>query len=87
MFCEIILSLRFPKNMGIFDYKVPDVLASQIKIGQLVTIPFRQRELEGVVIKIKKEPIMGKQIKDIAKIVDQKPILTESQIKLAEWMA
>jgi len=87
MFCEVILSQRFPKNMGIFDYKVPDVLANQIKIGQLVSIPFRKGNLEGVVIKIKKEPIAGKKIKEIAKILDQQPILTETQIKLAEWIA
>jgi len=73
--------------MGIFDYKVPDVLASQIKIGQLVSIPFRKGELEGIVIRIKKQAIVGKQIKEINKILHQNPILTESQIKLAEWIA
>lgn len=87
MFAEIILSQRFPKNMGIFDYKVPDVLANQIKIGQLVSIPFRKGELEGVVIKIKKEPIADKKIKEIARIIDQQPIITETQIKLAEWIS
>lgn len=87
MFCEIILSQRFPKNMGIFDYKVPDSLVNQIKIGQLVSIPFRYKQLEGVVIKIKKEPIAGKKIREMTKIIGQKPILTNEQIKLAEWMA
>lgn len=87
MFAEIILSQRFPKNMGIFDYKVPDYLANQIKLGQLVNIPFRKGELEGIVIKIKKQAIVGKQIKEITKIFDQQPMLTETQIKLAEWIS
>ena len=73
--------------MGIFDYQVPDVLANQIKVGQLVSIPFRKKEMEGVVIKIKKEPIAGKKIKKISKIIDKKPLLTPEQIKLAEWIS
>jgi len=87
MFCEVILSRRFPKHLGIFDYKIPPDLLSKIKVGQLVTIPFRKSEREGVVIKIKKTSIAGKKIKPIEKIIQNNPILTPDQILLAQWMA
>lgn len=87
MFCEVILSQRFPKHLGIFDYSVPAALVGQIKIGQLVTIPFRKSEREGVVIKMKKIGISGKTIKEIIKINQLEPILTAEQIRLAEWLA
>jgi len=87
MYCEVILSQRFPKHLGIFDYKIPEYLVSQIKIGQLVTIPFRKSEREGIVIKIKRTGIPGKKIKEISKINQPEPIITPKQIQLAEWMA
>lgn len=87
MYCEIVLSQRFPKHLGIFDYKIPSNLTSKIKVGQLVNIPFRKSTKEGVVIKIKKTSIAGKKIKSIKKIVRNNPILTPKQILLAEWMA
>ncbi|XOU94951.1 MAG: replication restart helicase PriA [Candidatus Kerfeldbacteria bacterium] len=87
MFCEVILSQRFPKHLGIFDYKVPDDVVSEIKIGQLVSIPFRSSEKEGIIIKIKKTSTINKKIKSIVKIIQDKPIITSEQIQLAEWMA
>lgn len=87
MYCEIILSQRFPKHLGIFDYQIPDSLLPQIKLGQLVTIPFRKSEYEGVIITIKKITNFTARIKDITKINQQEPILTPEQIKLAHWMA
>ena len=87
MYCEIILSQRFPKSMGIFDYEIPAELEKKIKIGQLVRIPFRQSEKEGVIIKIKSQSITGKKIKAIKEIVHDLPIITDQQIRLAEWMS
>lgn len=87
MYCEIILSQRFPKHLGIFDYKIPEALQAQIKLGQLVTIPFRKSEYEGVVITIKKNTDFFARIKEILKINQLEPILTPEQIKLAYWMS
>jgi len=87
MYAEVILSQRFPKHLGIFDYKVPDSLVPQIKIGQLVTIPFRKSEREGVIVQIKETVISGKRIKKISQIIQSEPILTLQQIELANWLA
>jgi primosomal protein N' (replication factor Y) len=87
MYCEVILSQRFPKHLGIFDYHIPDALAPQIKLGQLLTIPFRKSEYEGVVIALKKTTDFAARIKDITKINQPEPILTPEQIKLAQWMS
>ena len=87
MFCEVILSQRFPKHLGIFDYEIPETFVSEIKIGQLVSIPFRKSEKEGIILKIKETSFIEKKIKSIIKIIQDKPILTAKQIELAEWMA
>ena len=80
MFCEIVLSQRFPKSMGIFDYKIPENLQSEIKVGHLATIPFRSSEREGVVITIKKTTDIKKTIKEVTGIVRPEPILNDAQI-------
>lgn len=87
MYCEVILSQRFPKHLGIFDYKIPADLVSKIKIGQLITIPFRKSEREGIIIKLKKTGISGVKIKQINSIIQNNPIITPEQIILAEWIA
>lgn len=87
MFCEVVLSQRFPKSMGIFDYEVPKELESKIKLGHLVTIPFRTSEREGVVVKLKKITTFKKAIKQVTAITQPEPILTIAQLKLAAWMS
>ncbi|MCH7492291.1 primosomal protein N' [Patescibacteria group bacterium] len=87
MYAEVILSQRFPKHLGIFDYKIPDHLGTEIQIGQLVSIPFRSSEREGVVVRLKDKAIVGKKIKNINSITNPQPIITSEQISLAEWMA
>jgi len=87
MYCEVILSQRFPKHLGIFDYHIPDDLVPLLKLGQLVTIPFRQSEYEGVVIALKKTTDFAARIKDITKINQPEPIMTFEQIKLAHWIS
>ncbi|MFA5134587.1 MAG: primosomal protein N' [Patescibacteria group bacterium] len=87
MFCEIVLSQRFPKNLGIFDYEVPFSFEKTIKVGQLVTIPFRNSMREGIVIKIKQQGIEGKKIKPLAGRAQTSTLLTPEQVALAEWIS
>ncbi|MFA6098384.1 MAG: primosomal protein N' [Patescibacteria group bacterium] len=87
MYAEIILSRRFPKYMGVFDYQIPERLAKTMKVGYLVSIPFRKTLIEGVVIRLKQTAIAGKKIKEVADIIQEDPILTNEQIILAEWLS
>ncbi len=87
MYCEVTLSQKFPKSMGIFDYKIPVDLQSKIKIGQLVNIPFRNYAREGIIINFKKKATSGINVKEITAILNPNPILTKQQIALAKWMA
>lgn len=87
MFAEIILSRRFPKSLGVFDYEIPEDLLTKIQVGHLVSIPFRSSVREGVVITIKKRAIQGKTIRPIDTIIDETPVLNEEQLKLAQWMS
>lgn len=86
MYAEIILSQRFPKHMGIFDYLIPDKLSEKIALGVMVRIPFRSQFREGIVIRIKQHGIAGKHIKPIKEIIADTPALTKAQLLLADWL-
>ncbi|HHU05619.1 MAG TPA: primosomal protein N' [Clostridiales bacterium] len=70
-----------------YDYKVPEKLKDKVKAGVRVTVPFSRgnRRAEGVVLALA-ESKGDIPLKSIDKVLDESPILTESQIKLALWL-
>ncbi|MBU1148583.1 hypothetical protein KKI23_00665, partial [Patescibacteria group bacterium] len=82
MYAEIIPQIRLPKSIGLFDYQIPDCLENDIKVGQLVSVPFRKRQIDGLVIKIKKSSLVAAKAQPIGKILNEKPLLTPTQMEL-----
>jgi primosomal protein N' (replication factor Y) len=88
MFAEIIPNLRLPKNINTFTYLVPEELKEEIKMGQIVEVPFRNRRIQGVVLELKDKidfPLQG--LKPIFKIFNPNPLLTENQFKIIDWFS
>lgn len=73
----------------VFSYLIPKNLEQKIKIGQEVKIPIRNRIVSGVILSIIDE--LPKNIKynlrEIIKISDEIPSLTNSQLMLAKWIS
>ncbi len=82
MIAEIIPQIRLPKSIGIFDYQIPKELELKIKLGQVVTVPFRKRPVDGLVYNLKKSTSIKKPLADILTIKEEKPLLTWQLIKL-----
>ena len=86
-YAEVIPLVKLPKSLGIFDYKIPAGLIDEIQIGQLVEIPFRKKNIFGIIIKLKKDAgITHKNLKEIVSIKNKK-ILAPYQIDLIFWLA
>ncbi|MFN2147566.1 MAG: primosomal protein N' [Anaerolineales bacterium] len=83
-FAEVAVNL--PPVHGTFDYHVPPRLRSTIAVGHLVTVPFGTRRVQGVVIRLPAQPAVS-ETRPIEDLVDPQPVLTETQIELARWMA
>jgi primosomal protein N' (replication factor Y) (superfamily II helicase) len=74
------------RDEGIFDYAIPPEILPMMKIGILVEVPFHGRDIEGIVVDIKRtSPIPN--LKNIIKIVDPVPVIDSVHIKLAKWMS
>lgn len=70
-----------------YDYNVPTEFAQQVKPGVRVIVPFSRgnRKCEGIVLSVTEESSYG-QLKPVLFVLDDAPILTPEQIKLALWM-
>lgn len=86
MIAEILPLRKMPKNLDYFDYQVPLNLTGKIKLGQMVNVPFRNRNLQGIVFRLKQKTNFNN-IKEVAGIIQAEPILTPAQIKLAVFTA
>ena len=70
-----------------FDYLAPPEKAAQVVPGVRVTVPFGKgnRRSEGIVLAVAAESGRG-ELKCILDVLDDEPVLSSEQLKLALWM-
>lgn len=84
-FAEVILPIPIEKA---FTYSIPHDLASMVNIGHRVIVPFGRRKfLTGVVRSFATKAPEGFEIKEIATVLDNHPIVRYPQMNLWEWVA
>ncbi len=86
LIAQVIPIIRLPKHLIYFDYLVPKKFEHQIKINQIVEIPFHNRKINGIVIEIKNKTQNKFNLKTINKIIEPEIILPKHLIKLIQWM-
>lgn len=81
------VQVAIPKPVeGLFHYLVPDHLASLIRPGVRVRVPFGRQTLEGFVISHSVPPPLDK-IKEILEVTDPEPEITPDLLALSEWIS
>ena len=80
MIIQIIPAKRMPLSLPFLDYSVPEEDKNKVKIGQLIKIPFRNKEEFGVILDIKGSKTANIKIKPIKEIVFAEPILSKEQL-------
>ena len=85
MYADVILPLPLD---GMFTYSVPSQMEGQVQRGVRVLVPLgRNKTYVGIIAKIHQQKPEGYQTKDILQLLDDSPILLESQLKLWQWIA
>lgn len=71
-----------------YDYEIPPALASRLKKGMRVVVPFGagNRRAEGLVLGIGAREGDGRPLKRILALLDEEPVLSEEHLQLALWM-
>ncbi len=69
-----------------FHYSIPPDLRHEVRLGQLVVVPFGSRRLQGVIFGFDEQsPVQ--ETKDLYEIADATPVLSLAQIELASWIS
>ena len=71
----------------LYSYRVPDELREQVQIGTRVLVPFGfgNKRAEAVVLGFRRDTGEYK-LKPVVEVLDDAPVLTAEQLKLAAWM-
>ncbi|MBP6176934.1 MAG: primosomal protein N' [Anaerolineales bacterium] len=80
------LAVNVPTITSLFDYSIPPELAPQLQAGCLVTAPFGNQIVQGVVVELVDSPSVANP-KPILDLLDPAPVLTPPQLALAVLLA
>ena len=88
MYAQVVVLTYQSPDIDSYTYEIPNHLEKQIKIGQLIEIPFGKRTPLGIVLSIVNRPsTIVKNIKLINEIIFSVPLLLPYQIELLKWMS
>jgi primosomal protein N' (replication factor Y) len=70
-----------------YDYRIPEALLNKVVPGVRVTVPFGRgnRKSEGLVLSLSRDSGLD-HLKTIEAVLDEAPVLSPEQIRLALWM-
>lgn len=87
MIAKILPITKIVGENHTFDYLVPDEFSKSIQVGSLVSIPFGNRKIRGIVIEIIRDAPRSKyKIKNILSI-DPNFVLPQKYFDIAKWVA
>lgn len=80
------LAVNIPAISGIFDYTLPEPLIPHVQPGCLVTAPFGNQTVQGIVVELTASSLVPN-LKPILDLLDPAPLLTAPQLALAMRLA
>lgn len=88
LYAEVIINSEALEIDRPFTYKVPEEFNNEIKIGQIVKVPFGKgnKTSEGFILNLKNDDNIKFKIKNIAAILVKDPVIDEDDINLIEFL-
>lgn len=80
------LAVNVPNITTLFDYSIPAGLVPHIQAGCLVTAPFGNQTVQGIILQLLDSPSVENP-KPIIDLLDPAPVLTQPQLALAILLA
>lgn len=85
LFVEVLLPLSIPK---LYTYRVPNDLNNDVAVGKRAVVQFgRSKVYTAIIAAITKKAPSTYEAKYLIDIIDDKPIVSEKQLKLWNWIA
>ncbi len=85
-YAEVIIPLPLS---GSFTYRIPESMISRIKNYCRVVVPFGKKHYyTGIVTALhERVPVQPFEVKEILVLLDEKPIIRETQLRLWQWLS
>ena len=80
------IAVNVPQVTGVFHYHLPPGLEGRVAVGHLVSVPFGQQTVQGVVLCFVDEPAVS-ETRPVLDLVDPGVVLSKHQIGLAKVLA
>ena len=85
MFAEVLLPVPI---YGTFTYEIPEPMTDHIRVGHRVIVPFgRRKSYTGIVCNLTPVAPQGYEVKRIAMLIDEGPVVRHPQLKFWNWIA
>jgi primosomal protein N' (replication factor Y) (superfamily II helicase) len=81
----VFMPIRIRQSL-LLDYEVPAQLREAVSPGMLVIVPLRNQILPGLVVSLSSISSVP-DTRSIERLLDPEPVLNETLLRLAEWMA
>ncbi len=81
-YCDVALPVPVDR---LFAYELPLELASRVRAGCRVWVPFGKRKLTGVVLRTHNET-PEHEMRDVLRVLDEEPVLDAELLRLASWI-
>jgi primosomal protein N' (replication factor Y) len=83
-FCNVALPVPLRST---FTYAIPEALRGMVQPGSRVLVPFRKKNMLGMVMELVESAPEGVKVRELTKVLDLVPALTPKLIELGEWIA
>ena len=91
---DMIADIALRTSMGggespVFSYRVPARLRGLARPGQLVWVPLRRQQVQGVVLALREGDVGpgGRELRDLSDLADPEANIPASGLRLAEWVS
>lgn len=72
---------------GLYSYGLPEELIEAAKPGVRVSVPFKNREMTGYVVNVRRVMENDVKLKPVSEILDAQPVLTAPILQLTKWIS
>ena len=85
LFVDVIVPLALPQK---YTYRVPQELNDEVRIGKRALVQFGKSKFYSAIIhNVHSQAPSAYTAKYIDSVIDEKPIVTEKQLKMWDWMS
>ena len=85
MLADVLVEVVSKTTDKTFTYHIPNDMNALV--GMRVLVPFGSRSIEGFIVRIYDEVKLDYEVKDIIKLVDDRPVLNEEMLDLGKYIS